>query len=146
MAVQPNLLPSYSGGMKAERAVKRITFARTEVNPGEMLYVSVPKLNENKVLMPGSLALIFDINLTGGHTNNYLVQNVSRALVDRMVVKFAGTTLQDTPNYTIFKIFEDLFLPNEDRDNMIQEGIQSVNLSKMGVNAENGLETIFKKS
>ena len=59
--------------MKAERAVKRITFDRTEANPGETLYVSVPKLNENKVLVPDSLALVFDIDLTGGHANNYLV-------------------------------------------------------------------------
>ena len=135
MAVQPNRLPSYSektlGAMKAERAVKRITFDRTEANPGETLYVSVPKLNENEVLVPDSLALIFDIDLTGGHVNNYVVQNVSRALVNRMVVKVDGTTLQDTASYDIFKIFEDFFLPKEDRDNMIQEGIQNVNLSKI---------------
>ena len=92
-AVQPNLLPTYNekihGAMKAEHAVKRITFDRSEANPGETLYVSVPKLNENEVLVPGTLALIFDVDLTGGHAQNYLVQNVSRALVDKMVVKFA---------------------------------------------------------
>jgi len=50
----------------------------------------VPKLNENEVLVPGSLALRFDIDLDGGHANNFLVQNVTRALVDKLVVKFAG--------------------------------------------------------
>ena len=159
MAVQPNLLPSYSektlGVMKAERAVKRITFNPTEANPGETLYVSVPKLNANEVLVPGSLALIFDLHLTGGHANNYLVQNVSRALVDKMVVKFAGHVLQETVGYDIYKIFEDLFLPKEERENMLLEGIQSVNLSKIrsgagdkptsGVDAENKLETVYKK-
>ena len=64
------------GAMKAERTVKRITFERIEANPGETLYVSVPKLNENKVLVPGSLTLIFNINLDGGDANNFLVQNV----------------------------------------------------------------------
>ena len=126
MAVQPNLPPSYSektlGAMKAERTMKRITFNPTEANPGETLYV-------NEVLMRGSLALIFDIDLTGGQANKYLVQNVSWVLVDRMVVKFAGTLLQDTVGYDIFKIFEGHSLPKEDQDNMIQEGIQSVNLS-----------------
>jgi len=82
-------------GMKAERAVKRITFTPSEANPGNTLYVSVPKLNENEVLVPGSLALVFDIDLSGGHANNFLVQNVTRALVDRLVVKFASTILQD---------------------------------------------------
>ena len=73
--------------MQAERAVKRITFSRTEAKPGEPLYVSVPKLNVNEVVAPGSLALVFNIDLSGGHADNFLVQDVTRALVDRMEVK-----------------------------------------------------------
>ena len=100
MAVQPNLLPPHSektlGAMRAERTVKRITFNPSEANPGETLYVSVPKLSEHEVIGSGSLALVFNIVLTGGHENNYLVQNVSRALVDKFIVKFAATTVQDT--------------------------------------------------
>ena len=60
MDVQANLLPSHFvktlGAMKAERTVKRITFNPTEANPGNDLYVSVPKLNEDEVIVPGSLA------------------------------------------------------------------------------------------
>ena len=50
MAVPPSLLPSHSekviGAMKAERTVKEITFNPSSANPGETLYVSVPKLLE----------------------------------------------------------------------------------------------------
>ena len=78
MAVQENLKPTYSEkllrALQAERAVKRITFDRTEASSGETLYVSVPKLNKTEVLVPGSLALRFDIDLSGGHANNFLVQ------------------------------------------------------------------------
>ena len=78
--VQEILRPTRSektlGALKAERAVKRITFERTEANPQETLYVSVPKLNENEVIVPGSLALRFNIDLSGGHANNFLVDNV----------------------------------------------------------------------
>ena len=106
MSVVPeNLRPTYSEktvhAMKAERAVKRITFNPSEANPSNTLYVYVPKLNENEVLVPGSLALVFDIDLSGGHANNFLVQNITRALVDRLHVKFGGTTLQDTVGYGI---------------------------------------------
>ena len=77
MTVPENLRPTFNektlGAMKAERAVKRITFDRTEASPGETLYVSVPKLKKNEVLVPGSLALRFDIDLSGGHANNFLV-------------------------------------------------------------------------
>ena len=141
--------------MKAPYAVKRITFNSSEANPGERLEVRVPKLNKNEVLVPGSLALRFDIDLSSGHANNYLVQNVSRALVSQQVVKFGGTTLDDIVDYDIYKIFTDLFLPEETRGNMVAEGIQSKKLSQIrsgaggkptsGVDAENELEKVYGK-
>ena len=157
MSVPENLRPTYNEktlhAMQAERAIKRITFIRSEANPGDKLYVSVPKLNENEVLVPDSLALRFDIDLSGGHANNFLVQNVTRALVDRLVVTFAGTILPDTVGYDIYKTFEDLFLSQEKRDGMIREGIQSEDLCKIrsgagdkktsGVNAENKLNEVY---
>ena len=81
--------------------------------------------------MPGSLALRFDIDLSGGHANNYLVQNVSRALVSQQVLKFRGTTLDDIVDYDIYKIFTDIFLPDETRGNMVAEGIQNKKLSQI---------------
>jgi len=160
MSVPENLRPTYNEktlhAMQAERAVNRITFIRSEANPSDKLYVSVPKLNENEVLVPGSLALCFDINISGGHANNFLVQNVTRALVDRLVVKSAGTILQDTVGYDIYKTFKDLFLSQEKRDGMILKGIQSEDLCKIrsgagdkktsGVNAENKLNEVYKAS
>ena len=104
--MQANLLPTHYektlSAMKAKRIVKRITFDRNTANPGETLNVSVPKLNGHEVIVPGSLSLFFDIDLSGGHANNFLVQNVSRALVGKLVVKFAATTLQDTVGYDIY--------------------------------------------
>ena len=141
--------------MKAPYAVKRITFDRPDANPGDMLQVHVPKLNKNEVLVPGSQALRFDIDLSGGHVNNFLVQNVSRALVSQLVVKFGGTTLDDTVDYDIYKIFTDLFLPEEKRGNMLAEGIQGEDLWKIrsgsgdkkttSVDAENKLEKVYGK-
>ena len=155
----PSLLPSHSekvlNAMKAERTVKRITFKPSVANPGETLYVYVPKLDKNEVIVPGSLALVFNINLkvTGAHANNYLVQNVSRALVDKLKVKFAGSMIQDTDSYDIYKIFEDLFIPLHERANMLSEGIQSLDLCKIrsgagdkktsGVDEENKLNAVY---
>ena len=93
----------------------------------------MPKLDENEVIVAGSLALVFNINLkvTGAHANNYLVQNVSRAIINRFKVTFAGSTIQDTNNYDIYKIFEDLFIPLHERANMLPEGIQTLDLCKI---------------
>ena len=114
----------------------------------------MPKLNDKEVIVPGTLALLFNIDLTDGHVNNYLVQNVSRALIDRFVVKYAGTTVQDTNGYDIYEIFKDLFLSTDEREEMILEGIQKDDLNKIrsnsgdkkttGVDAENKLESVHK--
>ena len=134
-ALSPTHKSKTLNAIKAPRAVKRITFDKSEAKPGETLYVLVPKLNKDEVLVPGSLALCFDIDLSGGHANNFLVQNVAWALVSKMVVKFAGTILQDTDGYDLFKIYEDLFLSQEQRDDMVLEGIQSEDLCKIRSNA-----------
>ena len=159
MSVPDNLRLTHSektkNAMKAPHSVKSITFNPSEANPGETLYVHVPKLNKNEVLVPGSLALRFDIDLSGGHANNFLVQNVTLALVSKMTVKFGGTTLEETVDYDVYKTFQDLLLPGEKRDDMVPEGIQSGDLSKIrsgagdaktsGVDAEKTLNGIYGK-
>jgi len=66
------------------------------------------------------------------------VNNVSRALVDRLTVKYAGEILQDTDGYIFFKLYEDLFLIESERSNRLSEGIQSEDLSKIRCNAGSG--------
>ena len=94
--------------MKAERTVKHITFTPREANPGETLYVQVPKLNGNKVIVPGSLALCFNIDLTGGDSKNFLFQNVSRALV-HLFTKNTRVQLCKTHLATTFTKFSRIF-------------------------------------
>ena len=106
--IDPSNFEKIPHALKAPRAVKRITFNPSEANPGETLYVYVPKLNENEVIVPKSLALVFDISLSGGEANNFLVQKVSRALVDKLVVKFGGAQLDQTVGYDNYKIFQDV--------------------------------------
>ena len=70
-------------------------------------------------------------------------------------MKFGGTTLDDIVDFDIYKIFTDLFMPEETRGNMVAEGIQSKKLSQIrsgagdkpttGVDAENKLEKVYGK-
>jgi len=159
-AVTHSLLPTHTGkeiwGLKANRVVDRVTFNPSSAEPGKTLFIQVPNLGENEVLVPGSLALRFNVNLSGGHTNNYLVQNVLRALVSNMKVKFGTIPLQDTNNYNIYKIYEDLFFSQEQRKNMLCEGIQSEDLCRIrsnsgdkktsGVDKEKKLNQIYTAS
>ena len=65
-----------------------------------------------------------------------IVNNVSRAPVDRLTVKFAGEIAQDTDRFDLFKLCEDLFLTENERTSMFREGIQSYDLSKIRCSAE----------
>ena len=142
-----------SNALKADRTVHRVTFNPNKASPGETLRVPVPKLHEGTVLVPDSLALIFYL-VVSGHANNFLVNNVSRALVSRLKIKFAGEILVDTDGWDLFKLWEDLFLTKRERENMLSEGIQSEDLSKIrsnagdkktsGVDKEKKLNEIFK--
>ena len=132
--INPNFEEKITNALKADRTVHRVTFNPNKASPRETLFIPVPKLSDEVVLVPGSLALIFDLTVSG-HANNFLVNNVSRALVNRLTVKFAGEILQDTDDYDLFKLYEDLFLTEKERANRLSEGIQSEDLAKIRCNA-----------
>ena len=87
----------------------------------------VPKHNNRDALVPGPFQPIFD-SAVCGHANSYIVDNVSRALVGRLTVKFAEIIAQDNDVYDLCKLYEDLSLTDDERASMFREVIQSVDL------------------
>ena len=125
--LNPNISKRISYGLKAESTLHRITLNPSSANPGETLYLYIPKLSENKVIVPKSVSLRFDLNVQG-HEKNTVVNNVARNLVSQFKVKFASETLQDTTRYDLIKTYEDLFT---DRDNKLRQGTSSKNIRKL---------------
>ena len=80
--LNPNRIPCEPFGIKAISTLNRIRLTPSEASPNETLYVHIPKLTDNVVLVPGSAYLTFDLNVSG-HANNTLVNNVGRSLVKR---------------------------------------------------------------
>ena len=126
--INPNRIPREPFGIKARSTLNRITLTPSEASPNETLYVYIPKLAENIVLVPGSAYLTFDLNVTG-HANNTLVNNVGRNLVKRQRVLFGGEVLQDTLDYDLFQTYHDLHLSSEARDDMLRHGVSNVKTS-----------------
>ena len=85
----------------------------------------VPKHNNRDALVPGPFQPIFD-SAVSGHANSYIVDNVSRALVDKLTMKFAEIIAQDNDVYDLCKLYEDLSLSEDERVSMFREVIQSV--------------------
>ena len=131
--LNPSRFPRMAFGLKANSTLHRITLTPSNANPGETLYIEIPKLTDNMVIVPGSVFLVFNLAISG-HENNTVVNNISRNLVKRQRVVFGGETLQDTMNYDLFQTYHDLFLPKEERENMLRHGISSENMRKLRTN------------
>ena len=132
--LNPSRFPRMAFGLKANSTLNRITLTPSNANPGETLYIEIPKLTENMVIVPRSVFLVFNLTISG-HENNTVVNNISRSLVKRQRAVFGGETLQDTTNYDLFQTYHDLFLPKEERENMLRHGISSENMRKLRTNA-----------
>ena len=128
--LNPNRIPCEPFGIKARSTLNRITLTPSEASPNETLYIDIPKLAENIVLVPGSVYIIFDLNVTG-HANNTLFNNVRRNLVKRQRVLFGGEVLQDTLDYDLFQTYHDLFLSKDECDDMLRYGVSSENMRKL---------------
>ena len=132
--IDPNRLPNQPFGLKAETTLHRTTFTPSSANPGETLYINIPKLSGNNVIVPNSVKLAFNIDVAG-HANNTLVNNFGRNLVSNFKVIFGGETLQDTKRYDLFATYHDLFLPKNERAKRLKQGISAPNMRKLRTGA-----------
>ena len=132
--IDPNRMPKQPFGLKAESTLQRITFTPSSANPGETLYVNIPKLSGNNVIVPGSVYLSFNLDVTG-HVNNTLVNNIGRNLVSNFKVMLGGEVLQDTKRYDLFMTYQDLFLSKKSRSRRIKQGISKLNIRKLRTSA-----------
>ena len=132
--LNPNRDPREAFDLKAEATLNRIILSPSSVNPGETLHVNIPKFAEGVVIVPGSVAILFNL-IVAGHANNTVVNNAGRNLVTNLKVKFVGEILQDTQRYDLLQTYNDLFLSKEDREDRLKQGISSVDMRKLRTNA-----------
>ena len=132
--IDPNRMPKQPFGLKADSTLHRTTFTPSSANPGETLYVNIPELSGNNIIVPNSVKLAFNIDV-GGHANNTLVNNLGRNLVSNYKVIFGGETLQDTKRYDLFATYHDLFLSKNERENRLKQGISAPNMRKLRTGA-----------
>ena len=117
-----------SNTLKADHAIHRVTFNPTgHLQLKSFILKSQFQSVKTEILVPGPFPLIFD-SAVSGHANSYIVNNVSRALVDRLTVKFAEIIAQNNDVYDLCKLYKDFSLTEDERANMFREVIQSLDL------------------
>ena len=124
-----NRVPRTREGLKAMTSLNRVTLNPSSAEPGETLYIEIPRLSENLVIVPGSVYITFDMVVTG-HKDNTLVNNLGRNLISQYKVLFGGEVVEDLGRFDLFKTYHDLFLTTEDRENRLRQGISNVNIRR----------------
>ena len=131
-----NRVPRTREGLKAETSLNRVTLNPSSAEPGETLYIEIPKLSGNLVIVPGSVYITFDMVVTG-HKNNTLVNNLGRNLISQHKVLFGGEIIEDLSRFDLFKTYHDLFLSEIDRENKLRQGISNLNTRRIRINSGN---------
>ena len=133
--IDPNRMPKQPFGLKAETTLQRATFTPSTANPGETLYINIPKLSGDNVIVPNSVRLAFDLELLKAEANDTVVNNLGRNLIHSFKAMLGGETLQDTNRYDLFSTFSDSFLSKKERTKRIRQGISAVNMRKLRTGA-----------
>ena len=128
------------GGVKAERTHYSVNYNPSTLQSGSMLLVKIPSLAPNRLLVPGSMKLVFNINITGD-TNSWFVNNLAANLITRVEIKWGTKSLLNINNFDVLQTYKDLWLTSYQRLNMVRRGIQTPSLSKLRSGASSAVTT-----
>ncbi|CAB4029204.1 Hypothetical predicted protein [Paramuricea clavata] len=119
------LNPSLSRRSRTELTGNRtrhlITFNPNSAKPGEEIYVNIPKLKPDSVLVPDSMALIFDFK--NANEKSWFRNNLGKLLQKRLEIRLAGEKVYDNSGKSLLEIYKDLWMDEKQRADMIQDGI-----------------------
>ena len=130
-----------SHGIKGTRQKVIVTHNAIEIDQNQLLLVMFPNLGSDDVIVPGTVKLSFNIELSStADTKRTLVSNIGRAVIKKLAVKFEGKDILFIDDYDIFACYQDLWKTKSEKGNAIRQGIISnggcmENCIKLRINA-----------
>ena len=90
-------------GIKGTRQKVILTHNPSEIDQNQELVVRFPNLGSDDVIIPGMVNLSFNIELSStADLNRTLVNNIGRAIMKKLAVKFEGNEIMSVDDYDIF--------------------------------------------
>ena len=130
-------------GIKGTRQKVIVTHNPSEIDQAQGLLVRFPNLGSDDVIIPGTVNLSFNIELTSAiDANRTLVSNIGRAIIKKLAAKFEGNEIMSIDDFDIFACYRDLWQTKSEKKNAIRQGIISTdgcmeNCIKLRINAGN---------
>ena len=129
-----NLGPEFSrykdANIMGKRLFTEVTFNPSVIKPGESIFIPVPKLEVNRCLVPDTFFLT--AKFKSKNTKSWFLNNLGRLLVKQLQVMVGSreacyTNVQES----MYFVYKDLWLPEEQRKNMMDVGIMNENTRKL---------------
>ena len=113
-------------GIKGTRQKVIVTHNPSEIDQAQLLLVRLPNLGCYDVIIPGTVSLSFNIELSSTtNTKRTLVSNIGRAIIKILAVKFEGNEIMSVDDFDMFACYRDLWKTVSEKKNAIRQGIIS---------------------
>ena len=89
-------------GIKGTRQKVIVTHNLSEIDQAQLLEVKFPNLGSDDVIIPGTVNLSFNTELTSTIDAN---SNIGRAIMKKLAVKFEGNEIMSVDDYDIFACY-----------------------------------------
>ena len=107
-------------GIKGTRQKVIVTHNPSEIDQAQLLLVRFPNLGSDDVIVPGTVNLSFNIELSSTiDANRTLVSNIGRAIIKRLAVKFEGNEILSVDDFDIFECYRDLWKTKSEKRNAV---------------------------
>ena len=128
-------------GIEGTRQKVIVTHNPSAIDQNQDLLVRFSNLGNDDVIIPGTVNLSFNIELTSTtDLNRTLESNIGWAIINKIAVKFEGNEILSIDNHDVFACYRDLWKTKSEKRNAIQQGIISddgctSNCMKLRINA-----------
>ena len=126
--------------------------------PSQHTDIDIPQGSRDHVIIPDTMKITFNRDITSTDKARSVVNNVGRALVKKKVLMLGSKDIDTINNSDIYNTFKDLYLSEKEREEKLLQGIQSANGLKARLGAkktdgtaltlttqENAIEKTFDK-
>ena len=113
-------------GIKGTRQKVIVTHNPSEIDQAQELLVRFTTLGSDDVIIPGTVKLSFNIELTSAiDANRTLVSNIGRAIIKKLAVKFEGNEIMSVDDFDVLTCYQDLWKTKSEKRNAVRQGIIS---------------------
>ena len=105
--LEPGFRQSKMAEIRGTRTRHVVIFNPNKASPGEEIYVDIPKLKSDTCLVPDSLHVQFDFK--NANAKSWFLNNLSKLLRERFVVKLAGEVVYDNTGESVLGVYKDLW-------------------------------------